>query len=506
MPEDTKPANTEAEATEAMEDAKRTINEAQKYALRSADDQNKHAPDRQEQLEKMVADALANQAKAAEFQADQDKRKQEAADYEAIKAEREELKARLATASAHRKVKFYQDSAPEGWLHGPAKDDNEREARKLHDDLLTVAKTISKRDEMPIRDAMKQSVEIAKADPKYGSIIKAMSTTGEGADWLSVGYSDQFIPRIEAPVFVEQLFYPWTIPNGQSSLVVPGLNARMSVYKVSENTSDSPTAMPKSNATDRKITLAPETFAVTVYVSYELDEDAIIPATTLLNNDVSSTFSRKFEQAYLDGDSDGTHFDDDIPADGANYTDVRKAFNGVVRHAVALKVTSSANAVDLSTFTVNRFRTAYGIMGEIASDKSQLALVVGLKTQALMLSLVDSSGNVVVTTIDKLGPQATILTGELGRMDGMSIITSPYMREDLAASGVALGTAVENRGRCVWVRRNSFYIGNKRDITVEAERKPEYQQTWLTFSARKAFACAYEATDKVAILGYGISF
>jgi len=54
----------------------------------------------------------------------------------------------------------------------------------------------------------------------------------------------------------------------------------------------------------------------------------------------------------------------------------------------------------------------------------------------------------VVRTVDKYGQFATVLNGELGKIDGIPVIVSEKIRENLNASGVYDGTTTTKTLLC----------------------------------------------------------
>ena len=138
-------------------------------------------------------------------------------------------------------------------------------------------------------------------------------------------------------------------------------------------------------------------------------------------------------------------------------------------------------------------------MGVYSVNPNQLAWVVGISTYNQMLSLGE------VTTVDKYGSQATILKGELGRFDGIPVIVSEYIREDLNASGVYDGNTTD-KTIVILVRRDGFVYGDRRSVTLEVDRSIKAQTIDLVATQRVAFAPRYYASsEKIVGIGYNIT-
>ncbi len=112
-----------------------------------------------------------------------------------------------------------------------------------------------------------------------------------------------------------------------------------------------------------------------------------------------------------------------------------------------------------------------------------------------------------VLTLEKYGPRATILTGELGRLDGAPLIVSEYVRQDLNASGVYDGVTT-NRTLALTVNRNAWLSGIRRTPTVKIlqELYAESDQLGIIASVRRAFAARFPtATEPIVALHYNLA-
>jgi HK97 family phage major capsid protein len=474
-----------------MTEAQKALEEAKKKAAAHPG----YMPgDVQEAATKAVAEAMAKQAEA--FKAEKEK-----ADMEKNKADMEAMKARLARyeAAGIRKMKFGTgpDVAP-GWVAGVALDEQTKAAQRAHDELLTMAHHMAASKSMPLQDAMKHVVEVAKQSAEYGSIIKAMAETSgqSGDDWTWVEYSRTFIQRVELEAKVAGLCLQ--VPMVTPTQVIPAIGTRPNVYLLSEPTSDTESNITATTPGDGKITLTSKIMGGMVWISDDLEADALGSVASIVTSDIVKTLARSLDQAITDGDATGAHFDDDVTSS----TDPRKGFDGMIAHAI-----TGSDTLSLNTFTADNLRALRALMGVYGINPAEMAWISGLKTLVVkFLNLKDSNSNPMVTTMAQLGPNATILNGQLGQFDGIPIVVSETMREDVSATGVHSGTAVENLGRLLLVYRPGFIVGNRSDVTVKAKPFEERAQLALIFRIRKAIQAAYSATDPISALGYNIAY
>jgi hypothetical protein len=80
------------------------------------------------------------------------------------------------------------------------------------------------------------------------------------------------------------------------------------------------------------------------------------------------------------------------------------------------------------------------------------------------------------------------VTGELARYEGMPVIVSEYLREDLAATGVNTSAGPNDTASVMIVNRKRFWTGLRRAIQVRVENnKTEFDVLDLVTFSRRAF-------------------
>lgn len=95
-----------------------------------------------------------------------------------------------------------------------------------------------------------------------------------------------------------------------------------------------------------------------------------------------------------------------------------------------------------------------------------------------------------VTTLEKYGAGATVLTGELGRLDGIPIIPSEHIREDVNSSGYYdVTNKTDTMIILAWVP--GFFIGDRRKVTLKTFEDVQTDQTILVVTQRAAFNTPY---------------
>jgi hypothetical protein len=89
-----------------------------------------------------------------------------------------------------------------------------------------------------------------------------------------------------------------------------------------------------------------------------------------------------------------------------------------------------------------------------------------------------------VVTVDKMGAQATVLTGQQARIGRHPLISSQVVSKT-EADGFVSTTGTNNvKGQVVVFNRRGFVVGWRRRIKLEMERLPASDQSRLVYSLR----------------------
>ena len=119
-------------------------------------------------------------------------------------------------------------------------------------------------------------------------------------------------------------------------------------------------------------------------------------------------------------------------------------------------------------------------MGRYGVRPSELAWIMDVNT-FIRAQSVDT-----FRTMDKLGPNATVLTGMLGAIDGIPVIVSEQMRLADTDGKVSGDGNNSDTGRLLLVNRTQWAQGFRRNLTLHATRDPSKRQTVVTVSFRHA--------------------
>ena len=325
-------------------------------------------------------------------------------------------------------------------------------------------------------------------------VVKALDTAevNGGSEFVFTGMTPEVINQVRQTLKVSSVIPHIDMPTNPYKVPVE-LNPA-TAYLVPENTADTgQTSITASQASTGNITFSAKSIGAATRVSKELNQDSIVPMVPFIQRNLLRGLANGLENALINGDTTATHQDSDTEAEGA--TAVAAAWKGYRKLAI-----ENSYTVDASTWTLDTFRGMRKDMGKFGVNPDELVLFA---SNAAYIDMLNWDG---VLTLDKFGPSATILTGELLKVDGISVVVSPYMRQNLNATGVYDGTTTTKTG-VLLVHRDSFAIGDRQQIDLDETDEPKvYRQKMILADMRVDFLPNQPiASNPTVVYGYNIT-
>lgn len=358
--------------------------------------------------------------------------------------------------------------------------------------------------------------------PGCATIRKAMNeamdtqTATEGFEWVPTGMSANMVEAVYLQLKLASLFPRMTMPT--KSYDIPAKTARGRGYRMPEGTAHTQLltnlATPHTMETG-KITFTAEKLASLQIVSDELEQDAILEILRMIREDCIWGLAYSIDDAVLNGSSLTNDLDNagsDASRLWANSADagdgIRLATSAIDTRGAwdgLRKLTPTAAKVDFGNAvpTLALLRSLRKPMGKYAVSPEDLALVAGVRTHIDLMNIAE------VLTLEKYGPNATVLQGEIGRIDNIPIVLSELVYPYLNASGVfntnTPGTSPSNRSIVQLVNRRGFAFGDRRMIRIEADRMPLSGMRYVLATWRGDFQRVYPSTEPVTATGYNVA-
>lgn len=354
----------------------------------------------------------------------------------------------------------------------------------------------------PMADA---EASLAKADRTIKSMtawagLKAneldySSQAGFGDEWVPDLWSSNLWKLVRLDNVIAPLFQVVEMPSDPFELPLEGADPTVYFVPETKNETDltisgSGNPTPDSQVGSGKVQLASKKLSLRVGFSTELVEDSIIPVLSQYKAQAQRAILNAIDNVTLNGDtatSGNVNYDGGTP----NATDKFMALIGLRR----ILVDTVANAVDMGNVapTLAKIREArFTLDPAKAGDISNLALITGSTVYAKLLSLSE------VITVDKYGPGATVLTGEIGKLDGIPVLWSAEQAANASNGKVSSTGANNTRGSLELIHRLSYVMGYRRRINVSIDYLPYYDSYQMTANVRLAFA--RQDADSAAVL------
>lgn len=313
------------------------------------------------------------------------------------------------------------------------------------------------------------------------------TTAAEGKEFVPTELSAQLIERVSLALRVLALFGEVAMPTNPFEIPAMAVSRTRGGRHTEQTEDTGQTKIKKVTPGSRKVTLTAAKFATMILTSKEAEEDAIIAVLPFLRDELVDFTAADLEDAAINGDTTATHRDNDVTA----ADDPRKNWEGIREVAEDVSSQRDHGNTDL---TVAGLRANRKLMGKYGIDPGELAHIIS------MGAYIDLLSDTNVQTVDKYGAQATVLTGELGRADGVPLIVSEYVRQDLNATGVRDGVTTTRTVACT-VNRRAFLRGTRRELSVEFLRElySESDQDAVKVSTRQALERRHGSEKTVAV-------
>ncbi len=308
--------------------------------------------------------------------------------------------------------------------------------------------------------------------------------TRAAMDSTTAGSGDELVSTLEArelwmDVNLQTMVGPLvpTFPMPSNPFDIPRQLGDVSFYPGTENAAGSPTAL----STGRATLTAYELVGQAPY-SFTLEEDSVIALLPEIRAGLVRNVAEALDDIILNADRTTGN---NINADGAviSASEAGKAhwllgYDGII-HLPLVDNTGQRNnhGASVSDDMFNEIRAK---LGKYGARPSQLVWVMDVNTFIRAQSVSQ------FRTMDKLGPNATLLTGMLGSIEGIPVIVSEQMRlADTDGKVTAAGNGTDT-GRLLIFNRTQWAQGFRRELTIDVDRDTQKRQTVVTVSFRHA--------------------
>lgn len=208
-----------------------------------------------------------------------------------------------------------------------------------------------------------------------------------------------------------------------------------------------------------EITLSANKLATKEYIAFEEDEDSLLPILPLVRDAMARRLAKTLDKSMLLGNGTGAT----VTAGDGQFAALMKGlatYDPVGAPAITLATSTTA-------MTVAKMIEARKGLGAWGLNPSELLIFVS--TQAYYELLEDAN----FQTMEKVGPMATYLTGQIGSIGNTPVLVSANF--NAAAAGEAAAVIVNPR---------NFLVGTHRGMRVDSDDEVVNQRSVLVASMR----------------------
>lgn len=310
--------------------------------------------------------------------------------------------------------------------------------------------------------------------------IKALTSTGSAT-------GDELVPTGMASQLWDDIFLASRIVSTMMRIDMPTnpFDVPLGLGSVTWRKGSENTATTASDPATAKSTLTATELITEQNWSYTLDEDAAVAMAPAIRMRLAQSGAEIIDAFALNADATDAatgniNLDDADPAATEYYL---SAGQDGIRHQWIVDNSGQANSAGGDALADADILAALKDMGKYAVDPSQVVMVCDIATY-----LNGFLGLTNVVTVDKFGPNAVVLTGQLAAYRGIPIIVSASAPKT-EADGKVSDTAGNNTlGQISIYNRNMWYAGFRRQLMIETDRDIQKRMYIMVTSLRQAVA------------------
>ena len=197
----------------------------------------------------------------------------------------------------------------------------------------------------------------------------------------------------------------------------------------------------------KEITLNAYKLATNEYTAYEEEEDSLIALMPMIRDGMIRRVARAVDKAFLLGAGSGSD-----------------PVKGLANWATNTTATGNTTAAGLNVAKLRTLRQGLGAWG---LDPSEIIYIVNTDVYYQLLE------DTTFQTMNQVGTQATLLTGQIGQIGGSPVLVSA----EFASPGTGVAGAIA-------LHPGNFIVGNQRGLRIDTQELVETQRRVMVASLR----------------------
>ncbi len=219
--------------------------------------------------------------------------------------------------------------------------------------------------------------------------------------------------------------------------------------------------------------------------SKNFNEDSLLAVASAFEAYLVRTGREMMDKLFMNADKVTTatgniNLDDAAPGATKYYLVASNAQDGLRKQGIIDNTAMLVNAGG-DALVINDINQALSKMGKYAVRPQDVRIFSEVATY-----LFGISGLAEVQTIDKFGPQATIVTGQIARVKGAPCVVTNAIGKTEADGKISATAGNNTLGQIVLTSVGSWVIGFKRGLEIEVEYRPLRRKLYMVSSFRMA--------------------
>jgi len=351
-------------------------------------------------------------------------------------------------------------------------------------------KLIKARDEIGLTtkslDQLVQLQSYAKANE-----LEHSTQTGFGDEWVQDGWATTIIQKARNENRILSLFNSVPMPSDPFNMPTEGTDpvvmAGAETTDASQLVHNNSNVTPFSKIGTGKVILASGMLKSRVGISEVELEDAHVNVLQQKRKQLQRALADAMDAVLLNADPGATgniNYNGGT-IDSTDATDVNGKFlygGGQGLNRVPLKTAPTTLLLNMGGIpTLNAMWSLIALLNEAyMEDQDNLAYIVDTRTGLALKNIPE------FLTVDKYGSNATVLTGEVGKIGAIPVVHSSKMKLANDDGTVSSTASLNKKGRALLIYRPTNYIGYRRNPNVWNVTDPDFGATILGVSVRMA--------------------
>ena len=316
--------------------------------------------------------------------------------------------------------------------------------------------------------------------------IKALTSTGAGT-------GAELLDRQMAAALWDDIFLASRVVGTLQNVPMPSnpFDLPLGLGSVTWRKGTQNTATTASDPVTAKSTLTATELVAEVDWSYTLDEDAVVAMMPAIRGRIGQSGAETIDAFALNADNTiaatgNINSDDSTPSSSAYYNSDGQ--DGL-RHLWLVDNTAQGVNAGGDALADADITSALSKMGKYAAVPEQLAMVTDVQTYLNgFLKTGSGAPGEYLITMDKLGQNAVVMTGQVAQYRGVPLILSESYSLTAATGKASATTANNTLGGLTVYNRTMWYSGFIRDLLIEMDRNIQTRTYLLVASLRQAIA------------------